>query len=150
MSGLEKSLAVLGGTRQEPRRGGHVVPQVSMRPVSTTPLPPLTVRENSSVNPGYLVPALRVLATEGRPLVIVEAGCGRRWPLELTGIEHRLIGIDIDEHGLAARTDLHTSSSTAWCAATRTRAGPATHPSRPCATRWSPAPACTPTAPDRV
>jgi SAM-dependent methyltransferase len=36
-------------------------------------------------------------------LRILEAGCGRRWPIDLTGVNFHLTGIDIDEHALAFR-----------------------------------------------
>lgn len=39
------------------------------------------------------------------PLRILEAGCGRRWPLNLT-VQHELIGIDLDAEAMAARQDL--------------------------------------------
>lgn len=40
------------------------------------------------------------------PLRILEAGCGREWPLKLT-VPYRLTGLDLDAQALAARTDLH-------------------------------------------
>ena len=39
------------------------------------------------------------------PLRILEAGCGRHWPLELS-VPYRLTGLDLDEDALAARKDL--------------------------------------------
>jgi SAM-dependent methyltransferase len=38
-----------------------------------------------------------------RPLQVLEAGCGRRWPLDLGSIPHRLVGIDLDRRSLAIR-----------------------------------------------
>lgn len=40
------------------------------------------------------------------PLRILEAGCGRDWPLKLS-VPYRLTGLDLDPDALAARTDLH-------------------------------------------
>jgi SAM-dependent methyltransferase len=40
------------------------------------------------------------------PLRILEAGCGRDWPLRLT-VPYTLTGLDLDPDALAARTDLH-------------------------------------------
>ena len=34
-------------------------------------------------------------AIGGSTLQILEAGCGRRWPLNLSGIQHSLTGVDI-------------------------------------------------------
>ena len=39
------------------------------------------------------------------PLKILEAGCGRKWPLDLD-VPHKLTGIDLDADALSARTDL--------------------------------------------
>jgi len=39
-------------------------------------------------------------------LAILEAGCGRRWPLNLDGIKFRLTGVDLDEKALGSRRDL--------------------------------------------
>src|SRR4051812_46321455 len=71
--------------------------------------PPLRLMDGPTVNSTYLVPALRALAADGRRLTVVEAGCGRHWPLRLDGMDYRLVGIDIDPVGLAARTDLDES-----------------------------------------
>lgn len=40
-----------------------------------------------------------------KPLRILEAGCGRRWPLTLS-VPYTLTGLDLDPDALAARTDL--------------------------------------------
>ena len=46
-----------------------------------------------------------------RPLHILEAGCGRKWPLDLTGVRYRLTGLDLDPAALESRVrevgDLH-------------------------------------------
>jgi SAM-dependent methyltransferase len=45
------------------------------------------------------------------PLEILEAGCGREWPIKLDGLPYRLTGIDLDEAALRSRVrdvgDLH-------------------------------------------
>ena len=46
----------------------------------------------------------RVNALPG-PLRILEAGCGRDWPLKVS-VPYKLTGLDLDPHALAARTDL--------------------------------------------
>jgi SAM-dependent methyltransferase len=44
-------------------------------------------------------------------LEILEAGCGRNWPLKLDGIDYRLTGVDMDDKALQSRVndvkDLH-------------------------------------------
>ncbi|OBK74422.1 bifunctional 2-polyprenyl-6-hydroxyphenol methylase/3-demethylubiquinol 3-O-methyltransferase UbiG [Mycobacterium sp. 1274761.0] len=37
------------------------------------------------------------------PLEILEAGCGRRWSLDLDGVDYRLTGIDLDADALNSR-----------------------------------------------
>jgi SAM-dependent methyltransferase len=41
----------------------------------------------------------------GGPLEILEAGCGRAWPLKLEGVDYRLTGIDLDADALQSRLD---------------------------------------------
>lgn len=49
----------------------------------------------------------------GRPIEILEAGCGRRWTLDLGGIDYTLTGVDLDRAALEARQhverDLHVA-----------------------------------------
>ena len=33
----------------------------------------------------------------GSTLQILEAGCGRRWPLNLSGLQYKITGVDIDK-----------------------------------------------------
>lgn len=40
------------------------------------------------------------------PIRILEAGCGRKWPLDLKGIEHNLTGLDIDKAALDIRKNV--------------------------------------------
>lgn len=46
-----------------------------------------------------------LLEAQPGPLRILEAGCGRRWPLKLS-VPFTLTGLDLDGKALAARTDL--------------------------------------------
>ncbi len=39
----------------------------------------------------------------GRPLSILEAGCGREWGLDLTGVDYTLTGVDLDPAALELR-----------------------------------------------
>jgi len=48
---------------------------------------------------------MREIAAQRGALNILEAGCGRRWPINLSGIEHHLTGIDIDDAALAIRVN---------------------------------------------
>ena len=48
---------------------------------------------------------IRTLAVRGKPLEILEAGCGRRWQIDLgEGVAYRLTGVDTNEAALRART----------------------------------------------
>jgi SAM-dependent methyltransferase len=51
---------------------------------------------------------LRAKASETPPpLRILEAGCGRRWPLRLKDFAYTLTGIDVDEAALEIRKSIH-------------------------------------------
>jgi SAM-dependent methyltransferase len=54
---------------------------------------------------------IRSRAAKDRPIQILEAGCGRFWPLKMGDIRYELTGIDMDEAALEARKrdyhDLH-------------------------------------------
>ena len=41
---------------------------------------------------------------DGRPLQILEAGCGRKWGVDTPGVEYTLTGVEIDEDDLRVRT----------------------------------------------
>jgi len=40
------------------------------------------------------------------PLEILEAGCGRRWTLDVEGVDYRLTGIDLDADALQSRVSM--------------------------------------------
>ena len=40
---------------------------------------------------------------QGRTLSILEAGCGRRWEFDLTGVDYKLTGVDLDQAALELR-----------------------------------------------
>jgi SAM-dependent methyltransferase len=42
----------------------------------------------------------------GSPLRVLEVGCGRRWSVDVSGIDVRITGIDLDEAALAHRRDV--------------------------------------------
>lgn len=44
-----------------------------------------------------------IIKSLGGPLEILEAGCGREWPLDLEGVDYRLTGIDLDADALQSR-----------------------------------------------
>ena len=45
-------------------------------------------------------------AARDKPLLrILEAGCGRKWSIDLRGIRHEITGVDLDRHALAHRQD---------------------------------------------
>jgi hypothetical protein len=45
-------------------------------------------------------------ASRGESLNILEAGCGRHWPYDLTEIKHTLTGVDVDKEALEARKNI--------------------------------------------
>lgn len=75
----------------------------SLRPVSTTDG---THRMSSILSWSAMSEMLKArLDAHPGPLRILEAGCGRDWPLHLSA-PYRLTGLDLDPDALAARTDL--------------------------------------------
>jgi len=71
-------------------------------PLDLGPLPLL----DSRTQKGLLTRFIRELGQRRQPLRILEAGCGRRWPLDLENIRFSLTGVDIDERGIEARRRL--------------------------------------------
>jgi SAM-dependent methyltransferase len=61
---------------------------------------------------GLLEAAIREKARGTQPLQILEAGCGRKWPLDLDGVSYSLTGVDADSRALelreTQRKDLNT------------------------------------------
>jgi SAM-dependent methyltransferase len=54
----------------------------------------------------WIADAMReVAARAGRPLRILEAGCGNKWPIDLKGIDYRLTGADLDAAALKLRIE---------------------------------------------
>ncbi|WP_426565844.1 class I SAM-dependent methyltransferase [Angustibacter sp. McL0619] len=52
-----------------------------------------------------LTRSVRELAPDGRELNVLEAGCGKRWPVDLDGVPHRLTGVDTDTEALKVRRE---------------------------------------------
>jgi SAM-dependent methyltransferase len=61
--------------------------------------------ESLSAESRVIAECIGRLAQDRGRLVILEAGCGRNWSIDLSGIEHFLIGIDLDEKALAIRNE---------------------------------------------
>lgn len=54
----------------------------------------------------WIANAIREVAGRAhRPLQILEAGCGNRWPIDLQGIAYRLTGADLDAAALQLRVE---------------------------------------------
>jgi SAM-dependent methyltransferase len=51
----------------------------------------------------------------GRPLSIIEGGCGRFWKLDLTGISYTLTGVDLDPAALEQRKTVARDLDVAIC-----------------------------------
>lgn len=71
-------------------------------PDEAPPLPPLRLlgsyHEGVQLMEGWIKRKGRE-----RPLRILEAGCGNKWPLNLDGIDYQLIGVDTDRRALEIR-----------------------------------------------
>jgi SAM-dependent methyltransferase len=64
---------------------------------------PLKILETYPDMTALFTGSIRELARARGALRILEAGCGRKWPLALDGVEYTLTGVDVDRHGLDAR-----------------------------------------------
>jgi len=53
----------------------------------------------------FLIDAVKRAGANDRHLEILEAGCGQKWPLDLSGVSYRLTGIDLDADALAMRVE---------------------------------------------
>jgi len=78
--------------------------------VSSLRRPPLAVHdedEELAILGGHLrvLAQLRAAAGAGAPLDVLEAGCGRKWRLDTSDFEIRLVGIDLDGDALRLRQD---------------------------------------------
>lgn len=65
-------------------------------------LPPLKLVTRPHANVPVFEHAIRQKAAQN-PVRILEAGCGNKWPLDLTGLSYRLTGVDVDKHALEIR-----------------------------------------------
>jgi len=55
----------------------------------------------------WVADAIRATAMRaGRPIRILEAGCGNKWPIDLHGVDYHLTGADLDAAALRLRIDL--------------------------------------------
>jgi SAM-dependent methyltransferase len=52
-----------------------------------------------------LAAAIREMAHPDRPIRVLEAGCGQRWPIALDGVELHITGVDTDEEAMRIRRD---------------------------------------------
>lgn len=65
----------------------------------------LDVLTSASQERGLLTGAVRELAARDGVLRILEAGCGKRWPIDLEGLPHHLTGVDTDVEALRVRRE---------------------------------------------
>jgi SAM-dependent methyltransferase len=72
--------------------------------VHAAPLPDVTIAESYAQQDECIAAAIRATAarTAGR-IEILEAGCGNTWPINLSGINYRLTGCDLDAVALELR-----------------------------------------------
>jgi SAM-dependent methyltransferase len=67
-------------------------------------LEPIKLLQTASEEIKFLESNIKgLLASDKDVLNILEAGCGRAWPLELKGVRHTVTGIDLDKRALEIR-----------------------------------------------
>lgn len=78
-----------------------VQPSDAPWPADGGTLPPLKISSDHR----FSIPELERLIAEQprRPTRILEAGCGRKWPLKLEGVSYHLTAVDVDRDALEAR-----------------------------------------------
>ena len=64
---------------------------------------PLSIVRNTKEEVRIIEDYIRQIAADVTVLKVLEAGCGQKWPLVLSGIERHVTGIDIDDAALALR-----------------------------------------------
>jgi SAM-dependent methyltransferase len=52
-----------------------------------------------------LTRCVREMAVDGHELQVLEAGCGKSWPIDLDGVPHHLTGVDTDTEALRVRRE---------------------------------------------
>jgi SAM-dependent methyltransferase len=68
---------------------------------------PLTITTEREVTRGLLSRWIADQATRtGPPLRVLEVGCGRKWSVDVDGVDVRITGIDLDESALTHRRDV--------------------------------------------
>jgi SAM-dependent methyltransferase len=67
----------------------------------------LTVYDDGPVQRRIIADALTDLAVDGAPLRVLEAGCGQMWPIDVSGYELHITGIDLDAEAMSIRRELH-------------------------------------------
>jgi SAM-dependent methyltransferase len=72
--------------------------------MSELPSLPLTMSWNQELE--VLAKFIKQKATDAGPLRILEAGCGQKWDLNLTGTQYVLTGVDVDEAALKMRINV--------------------------------------------
>lgn len=65
----------------------------------------LQLFKNHAEEQELLENTIREKAGAGLPLRILEAGCGRKWPLNLEGVDFSLTGVDFDKTALDVRKE---------------------------------------------
>jgi SAM-dependent methyltransferase len=63
----------------------------------------LKIFDNENQEKKLLEKSIKNLYDGKTELIILEAGCGRNWPLNLSEIKYKLIGVDLDEEALKSR-----------------------------------------------
>jgi SAM-dependent methyltransferase len=72
--------------------------------MSELPSLPLTMSWNQEME--VLAKYIKQKATDAAPLRILEAGCGQKWDVNLTGTQYVLTGVDVDEVALNMRKNV--------------------------------------------
>ncbi len=68
-------------------------------------IPELKILHSYEKRNKFLENSIKNLYDGKTELIILEAGCGQKWSLNLAGIKYKLIGVDLDEEALKIRVN---------------------------------------------
>lgn len=66
-----------------------------------------TVYDDGPIQRRLIAQALTEMAVAGRPLLVLEAGCGQQWPIDVSGVELHITGVDLDAEAMRIRRERH-------------------------------------------
>lgn len=99
---LNRSPVRADSAAEATRRGSAIIPGTSPMLASVGRMATLTRQREPDEDTATFERRVRQL---GDHLKILEAGCGRRWELQLDGLDYRLVGVDLNAESIRLRQE---------------------------------------------